>query len=111
MALSKKRWTEVSDLPMSVEAVREISRADTLFRVYPRVVPKGASFAQTIGLRVDEYVKSGRLTYETDNDCIEVSAGEFVSLGKGSYLVSALGDADVEIIKAVHAPAEFVPKS
>ena len=95
----KKRWSTISSVKMTEEAIRKLCSPPEKYRIYPNKYPSGLNLIGTIGYPHMMYVIKGCCKFKADNIEIIVNPSEYVALHKGPYEMQVFEGDDLEIVR------------
>lgn len=109
MTLKKFRWSSVSSLPISLEAIRTLHQPASAYRVEERSYPPGTYFHGTsVAGRV--YVLDGVFEVALDNNpdyFSEGCAGEYIEKPGGAYRARVSSPSGARTVTALEIPPKY----
>lgn len=83
--MMKQKWSEVSDEPISEQAVRAMHVPEEIYTFDAQTYPAGQSFTVKAGNDFILYILSGACKTTIESALVQLAEGEFMFLGKGAY--------------------------
>lgn len=96
---TKQNWSDVSDEPISEEAIRALHVPEESFKLYTNTHAAGEQFTIKAGHAFVLYVLAGECKTTIDGLLLQLAAGEFVFLDKGAYQFKATGSEDLRVVR------------
>lgn len=97
--MMKQKWSEVSDEPISEEAIRAMHVPEEMYAFDTQAYSAGQSFTVKAGNDFILYVLSGTCKTTMDSALVQLAEGEFMFLGKGAYQFKPEGAKDVHLVR------------
>jgi glyoxylate utilization-related uncharacterized protein len=97
--MMKQKWSDVSDEPISEEAVRAMHVPEEIYTFDAQTQQAGQSFTLKAGNDFILYVLSGACKTTMDGNLLQLAAGEFLFLGKGAYQFKSDSAGDVRLVR------------
>jgi hypothetical protein len=99
MTMVKKYWSNLSTEPISEEAIRALHQPQKKFKFYVNTIESGKSFTTNAGHEFVLYVLAGSCKTAIEGIDLTLSASEFITLEKGSYVFDVLSDEELKVMK------------
>lgn len=104
MDMFKQNWSDISNEPISVEAIRALYVPSEAYRVSPNKYEAGVRCTSRAGLPHLVYVLDGCCKYQLGDRELTLCASEFTSLVKGEYWFEVMGDTEVKLVRVFQIP-------
>jgi hypothetical protein len=104
-------WSEISDKPITLDAIREMYVPSTHYHVSQNRYQPGVRFPGSIGLAGRIYVLSGACSLTVGDWRSEIYAGMFVDFPRGKSEFEVLGDAEVQLVNVWLIPERYRTKN
>jgi hypothetical protein len=99
MSMVKKSWADVSEDPISEEAIRALYFPPENFRLYVNTHEAGGKFPTKAGHVFVLYVLAGSCKTTLAGSEVSLHASEFIALEKGSYTFDVVGNEELKLVK------------
>lgn len=99
MTMVKKYWSNLSAEPISEDRIRALHQPQKKFKFYLNKIEAGKSFTTKAGHEFVLYVMNGSCKTSIEGIELTLSASEFITLEKGTYVFETLGDEELKIMK------------
>jgi hypothetical protein len=99
MIKTKQNWADVSDEPISEDAIRALHVPEESFKLYSNMYEAGQPFVIKAGHGFVLYVLSGGCKTTLDGLVLQLGAGEFAFLDKGTYQFKALDGEQLKVVR------------
>lgn len=110
MHLHVRRWSELSQESISLEAIRKLHAPPSHFRVSPYRYPAGTAFPGSARAgRI--YVLSGQCSFIVGDWRAELAPATYADSPSGGFEFQVLGDDAVELVRAWELPELFHAKN
>ena len=103
MQLEVAQWESISSEPISLEAIRDLYKPASHYRVSRNGYDTGVSFPGT-GMAGRMYVLSGCCSKSVGDWSAELGPGSFVDFPGGDYVFSVIGNEPVSLVNVWEIP-------
>lgn len=97
-------WTDISNGPMTEEAIRELYPTPLGYRFYPNRYSEGVQFSGVHSREGRMFVFEGGCVYRTEASTVIIHAGEYADLPAGPYEIETLPTSPVRLLVMYKIP-------
>ena len=95
----KKYWSTLSTEPISEGAIRALHQPQRKFKFYINTIEAGKNFTTKAGHEFVLYVLTGSCKTAIEGVDLTLSASEFITFEKGSYVFDVSGGEELKVMK------------
>lgn len=101
------RWTDVSQEPLTLAAIRSLHQPESHFRISPSAMPAGVKFTGLNSIAGRIYVLRGRCSMTVGDWRADLRSGTFADFPAGSFTFEVFGTNEIEVVKVWLIPESY----